>query len=182
VFYYAVHIASPKKKVKKWSNYGLKMIYYRKISQFFGFKKVSKFLSFYSQSKSFWGNNQSLAFLLLEGRLQNILFRSNFFDSMYFLKRFIEVGNVYINNRQITNCSHVVTLNQIISINKKYFKYIYFYIKYRLKKRKLLLNFPPYMEVDYKLFTVMLIRPPSFNELTKPASFDLYTKFITIHK
>ena len=31
IFFYSIHIAAPKKKVKKWSLFGLKNIYYKKI-------------------------------------------------------------------------------------------------------------------------------------------------------
>jgi hypothetical protein len=43
-FFYSVHVAAPKKKDKKWSLYGLKKIYYRKVSLYYGFKRVTDFL------------------------------------------------------------------------------------------------------------------------------------------
>jgi ribosomal protein S4 len=182
VFFYSVHIASPRKKIKKWSNYGLKVMYYKKISMFFGFKKISKFLNFYNMAQSGWSRNEFLSFLILEGRLESLLFRINFFHSIYFVKKFIENGNVYVNNRQVTNSNHVLNLSEIVSINKRYFKHVYYFLKSRLKRRKVLLNPPSFIEVDYKLLVAMLIRFPKADDLTRPVSFNLYTDFLTVNK
>jgi hypothetical protein len=51
VFFYSVHIAAPKKKSKKISLFGLKNMYYKKISLFFGFKKTSRFFKACANAK-----------------------------------------------------------------------------------------------------------------------------------
>lgn len=180
-FFYSVHVASPQKKIKKWSNFGLKMIYYKKVSLFFGFKKVSSFVDFYSKSSKFWGDNELFLFSLLERRLETFILRCNFINSVYFIKKFIESGNVMINNVRCTNPSRVLALGEIVSINKLYKKTIYYSMKSRLLKKKVLLNNPDFAEIDYKLLVGMVIRPPSSSSLTKPVSFDLYTTFLSIN-
>jgi ribosomal protein S4 len=181
-FFYSVHIAAPRKKNKKKSLFALKHIYYRKISYFFGFKKVSSFFKSYDAARRLWGRNQFAVFLMLEARLDNFLFRLNFLPSIYFTKRFIKNGNVFVNNQKITFDSYLLSFNQIVSLNKRYFKYIYCSLKSRLKKRLVLLNYPDFAEVDYKLLTAMLIRNPTVKSLTRPVSFELYTKYLTYNK
>lgn len=181
-FFYSVHIAAPRKKNKKWSLFGSKNIYYKKVSLFFGFKKTSQFLKLYKLAISVWGKNESDFFLALEGRLETFLLRLNFFPSIYFIKRFILSHNVFVNNRTVSYPSHFLGLNQIVSVNKKYFKLIYCYLKSALKRRKVLLNHPSFIEVDYKLLVAMLIKNPDLSSLTMPASFNLYTKFPTFHR
>lgn len=180
-FFYSVHVASPQKKIKKWSNFGLKMIYYKKVSLFLGFKKVSSFINFYSRSSKFWGENEFFLLSLLERRLETFILRSNLLDSIYFIKKFIEGGNVMVNNIKVTNPLKVLQLSQIVSINKKYNKLIYFFLKSRLSKKKIILNCPDFIEFDYKLLIGMIIRPPTLTSLTRPVSFDLYTDFISIN-
>ena len=104
-FFYSVHIAAPRKKTKKWSLFALKNIYYKKISLFFGFKKIASFLKLYEQVKASWGKNESILFLFLECRLENFLFRLNFFPSIYFIKRFILSNNIFVNNKKINYSS-----------------------------------------------------------------------------
>jgi ribosomal protein S4 len=181
-FFYSVHIAAPRKKNKKWSLFGLKNIYYKKISLFFGFKKIVDFLKVYNISNKVFGGNSYSIFLMLEGRLENFLLRLNIFPSIYFIKKFIQYGNVFVNNKTINYCSFSLNFNEIVSLNKKYHKYFYFLLKSRLRSKKILLNYPSFMEVDYKLFTAMLIRSPTTESLTFPVSFDIYTKFLTVNR
>jgi ribosomal protein S4 len=119
---------------------------------------------------------------MLEGRLENFLLRLNIFPSIYFVKKFIQYGNVFVNNRTVNYCSFNLNFNEIVSLNKKYHKYFYFLLKSRLRSKKVLLNYPSFMEVDYKLFTAMLIRNPTTESLTSPVSFDIYTKFLTVNR
>lgn len=182
VFFYSVHIAAPKKKSKKISLFGLKNMYYKKISLFFGFKKTSQFFKACANAKKIWGKNSFGVFLALEARLSNFIFRLNLFPSVYFIKKFIQFGNVFVNNKTINYSSHILNFNEIVSFNQKYFRYFYFHLKSNLKNRRVYLNYPNFMEVDYKLFVAMLIRNPEVIDLTKPVSFNLYTKFLTISK
>jgi ribosomal protein S4 len=129
-----------------------------------------------------WGKNEPDFFLALEGRLETFLLRLNFFPSIYFIKRFILSGNVFVDNKVINYPSHFLGFNQIVSINKKYFKLVYRYLKFSLKTHKVLLNHPPFVEIDYKLLVAMLIKNPDLLSLTMPASFNLYTKFPTFHR
>lgn len=181
-FFYSVHVAAPRKKKKKWSLFALKNIYYKKVSLFFGFKKVSTFFKLYNQVVSVWGKNQFQLFLMLEGRLENILLRLNFFSSIYFIKRFIESGNVFVNNKTITYSSYFLNYNEIVSIEKRYFKLVYYFLKSKLKSKKILLNVPSFIEADYKLLVAMLIRSPAILDLTRPVSFNLYTKFLSFNR
>jgi ribosomal protein S4 len=182
VFFYSVHIAAPKKKNKKISLFGLKNIYYKKISLFFGFKKTAQFFKSCAYPKVMLGKNSFGVFLSLEGQLSNFIFRLNLFPSVYFVKKFIQFGNVFVNNKTVNYSSYIVNFNEIISFNRRYWKYFYFHIKSKLRNKKVYLNYPSFMEVDYKLFVAMLIRNPILSDLTKPVSFDLYTKFLTISK
>lgn len=182
IFFYSVHIAAPKKKNKKWSLFGLKNIYYKKVSLFFGFKKVSDFFKTYHFNKSVFGSNSFAVFLMLEARLENFLMRLNLFPSIYFIKKFIQYGNVFVNNKTINYGSYNLNFNEIVSVNKAYHKSIYYFIKSRLKSKKVFINYPSFVEVDYKLLVATLIRNPDERSLTKPVSFNLYTSFLSVNR
>lgn len=182
VFFYSVHIAAPKKKTKKWSLFALKNIYYKKVSLFFGFLKMANFFKVYDLASRLGKSNSFAVFLMLEGRLENFLIRLNLFPSIYFIKKFIEHGNVFVNNKIINYSSYNLNFNEVVSFNKKYYKRLYFFIKSQLRRRKVLINFPPFIEADYKLLVAMLIRNPSELALTKPVSFNLYTKFPSVNR
>lgn len=181
-FFYCVHIAAPKKKKTKPSLFGLKNIYYKKISLFFGFFNVNKLVNLYDKIKKVRVDAQRTFFLLLEGRLEIFLLRTNIFPSLYFIKRFILNGNVFVNNIKNYYGDYIVKPGQLVLLNKKFFKFFYSNFKLFLLKKFIFLNFPKYMEFDYKLFCGMLIRKPYYSELTRPVSFDLYTSFLSFHR
>ena len=181
-FFYSVHIAAPKKKTKKWSLFALKNIYYKKISLFFGFRKVVDFFKVYNLATNIASNNSFAVFLMLEGRLENFLMRLNLFPSIYFIKKFIQYGNVFVNNKIINYSSYNLNFNEIVSFSRKYRKQLYCFIKLQLKRRKVIINLPSFIEADYKLLVAMLVRNPDEFALTKPLSFDLYTRFLSVNR
>jgi len=162
--------------------FALKNIYYKKVSLFFGFRKVSDFFKVYDLAGKVGKANSFAVFLMLEGRLENFLMRLNLFPSIYFIKKFIEYGNVFVNNKIINYTSYNLNFNEIVSFNKRYYKRLYFFIKSQLRRRKVLVNSPNFIEADYKLLVAMLIRNPNELSLTKPLSFNLYTKFPSINR
>lgn len=108
--------------------------------------------------------------------------RLNLFPSIYFIKKFIQYGNVLVNNKVINYSSYNLNFNEIVSFNKKYYKKLYFFIKFQLRQHKVIINLPPFIEADYKLLVAMLIRNPDELSLTKPLSFNLYTKFLSLNR
>jgi ribosomal protein S4 len=143
---------------------------------------------------------------MLEGRLETFLLRVNFLPTIYFIKRFILYGNVFVNNKIEKHSHYQLRFNEIVTVDRKYFNFVYYFLKSSLKPepcglalqkklkffkrsipvkkqsklilqpKRILLNYPDFMEVDYKLLVAMLIRNPHYSSLTLPVSFNLYTK------
>jgi small subunit ribosomal protein S4 len=141
---------------------------------------VADFLKIYNLIGKLAGRNSFGVFLMLEGRLENFLMRLNLFPSIYFVKKFIQHGNVLVNNKVVNYPSYNLNFNEIVSFNKKYFKILYSFIKFQLRLH--IINLPAFIEADYKLLVAMLIRNPDQLGLTKPLSFDLYTRFLSVNK
>lgn len=143
---------------------------------------MADFLKIYNLIGKLAGRNSFGVFLMLEGRLENFLMRLNLFPSIYFVKKFIQHGNVLVNNKVVNYPSYNLNFNEIVSFNKKYFKILYSFIKFQLRLHKVIINLPAFIEADYKLLVAMLIRNPDQLGLTKPLSFDLYTRFLSVNK
>ena len=181
-FFYAVHISTPKKRVVTKSLFGLKSDYYRKVSLFYGFDKVSKFIRFAKNSTNASSGSVFSYLLFLESRLETIMLRCNFLPSIYFIKKFVRGGKVFVNNRSINYPTYNIRLGEIVSIDKSYHDYIYKHMISSLIRGYTLLNNPTFMEVDYKLLVLMFTRNPKYQDITRPASFKLYTPSPSIHR
>jgi len=130
---------------------------------------------------------QVTAALKLESTISIFLFRLNLFVNMYNIINFIKLEGCLLNNKVITYPFRVIKVGDVLTINKKYFNKILndFYIKFRSryiyklrKKGKRLLNtplpilqFPPYIFVNYKIMHFKFLRYPKKKEIISPLTF-----------
>ncbi len=181
-FFYSTHLVNPTKKSKKSSLFFFKYIYLKKLSYFFGFKKISGFKNFLRFGRFLSGKNENLLCALLECKLDNFLYRLGFFQTIYFVQKFILGGNVFINNKVIKSNNFFVGLNEMVSFNKRYFRLVFNYLLLKLKLNKLHLNSPGYVEVDYKLLVAIMVQLPAPPFLTNSFSFNSPVNHNTIFR
>jgi ribosomal protein S4 len=125
----------------------------------------------------------------LETMLNIILFRMNLFSNTYFANNFVKVGGVFINNKNVRYPYRFMNFNDILMINKRFFKKIFnsffkklslsrvllkkrnkFYIYCKLNRPKLILNAPKYLQINYKILHAILWRLPRKKEIVGPYS------------
>lgn len=142
-----------------------------KLRRFYGNLNKKKFKRIFQQ-RSVNTNivGRSFAFFL-ESRLDVILYRANFFISIYEARQYINHNKVYVNGLIVNKPNFKIFLNDIIVLKDP----LMFYnrIKQRVEEDSLLVNYPSYLEVNYKLGSVMLIRIPENNEVPFPFFLDL---------
>lgn len=170
-FFYNVHIIKPKKQKDRRNFFIINKIYWKKISLFYGFKKPNKFIKIYYNKFLLKYNTIYDYLFLLERRLEIFLSRINFLSSIYFIKQFILNKKVLVNNASVFYINYLINIKDIITIERKIFKWVYKNFKFRLKKKFIFLNNPRYIEVDYKLLCAIFIKKPEYKWLTKP--FDI---------
>lgn len=147
----------------------LKINYYLtllKLRRFYGNLGRNQFKRIFKQN-SLTSNvlGRSFAYFL-ESRLDVILYRSNFFHSIYAARQFINHKKVYINGVLVTKPGYKLFINDIItlSLSSNY----YSTLKKRLDERQILVNVPRYLEVDYQLGSIIFTRMPSNTEVPYP--------------
>lgn len=115
--------------------------------------------------------------LFLETRLDTILYRSQFFSSVYMIRQFILHGHIMINNFCARAYSHRVKFFDIVSIKDSKKLIVFNNLQDRLKLGKKAFDFsiPRYLEVSYKTLSVMFLPKPrlSFNNVFYPNKLDI---------
>lgn len=113
---------------------------------------------------------RSFAFFL-ESRLDVILYRANFFISIQEARQYISHNKVFVNGFIVNKPGFKIFLNDIIVLKNP----IFFYnkMKQKINDNALLVNYPSYLEVNYKLGSVILIKLPENNEVPFPFFIDL---------
>ena len=138
---------------------------------FYGFFTKKKFINFYKINRLRVKNS---LFLILEFTLINFLFRLGFFLTSMEVNLVIDKGFVTVNNKVITNTHFLLKLNDNISFTKPFRQSLFTKIKKSLKSKIMILNIPPYIEVDYRILTYSLWRLPQPSELPSFYQFPFH--------
>jgi ribosomal protein S4 len=171
-FFYMVHIASPRKQRPRRSVFTLKQMYLRKLGVYMGFNRLTKFIRVL-RSLDGARSSRIRTFSFFESRLCILLIRVNLFTSIYLLRRLIENGYIFVNNLPKYDPDYMLKPSEIVTIERNWSRLSYGSLVSRLRRKQVLINYPPYLEVDYKTQSIIMVDYPNVNSLTSPASFDL---------
>jgi small subunit ribosomal protein S4 len=137
-----------------------------KLRRFYGNIGKKKFRQLFRQN-TLHSNALGRSFgYFLESRLDVILYRSNMFNSIFSARQAINHKKIYINGLLVTKPSFKVFINDIITISG----ILNFYkeLKQKLDNNKILINYPNYIEVNYKLGIIVLIKMPKISDIPFP--------------
>lgn len=109
--------------------------------------------------------------IILEKRLDTILYRSYFVLSMRSARQLISHGHVLVNGKIINSKSYLVQKGDIISFSINCHKLI----EYSLGNSEIWPLSPKYLHINYKTFQIMIIEDIKFvnNALNLPLKLDL---------
>lgn len=102
----------------------------------------------------------------LESRLDIVLYRANFFDSVFAARQYINHKKVYVNGLLVTKPGYKLFIDDIVSVDNP--GLLYKRLGEKIKEGDLLCNYPNYLEVNYKLGCIILTRMPSLDDLPYP--------------
>lgn len=142
-----------------------------KLRRFYGNLGKKKFTRLFRQ-KGLHSNALGRSFAyFLESRLDVILYRANFFSSIFAARQAINHEKIYINGDIVTQPGFKVFINDIITISE--ICNIYKKLKQKLDNNTILTNYPSYLEVNYKLGMILLIKMPTNDEIPFPFFMNL---------
>ena len=163
-------------QMNKQNNHYFKLFYLLKN------KTYKKIISNYLSQKF----NMFNSFLFyLESKLMIFLYRINLFPSLYFIKQIIQHKYILINNNIVTSGHyHLKIIKDEITIKFKSDKHKFHWLKHLLLNKKyvktILVNYPQYLEINYRLLVGKFIRKPKKHELYFPSFKKKLNKLIYI--
>jgi len=107
----------------------------------------------------------------LESRLDVVLYRANFFNSIFTARQFINHKRIFVNGLLETKPGLKILLNDMISLPN--YQKFYLLLRKRLKKKKVLVNYPYYLNVNYKLGIIFMWKLPIIKNIPYPFFMDL---------
>jgi small subunit ribosomal protein S4 len=156
-----------KKRTLKINNY-LNLL---KLRRFYGNLGARKFRrSFRALALPVNAVTRSFAYFL-ESRLDVVLYRSNLFPSIYSARQYINHKKVFVNGSIVNKPGYRLKVEDIVSVSNP--KLLYKQLEDRLKNDLVLSNYPAYLEVNYKLGTVIFCQFPTNEQIPYPFFMDI---------
>jgi len=160
-------------KYKKYKNkntlkdrWFLKLIFFKNFYFLKNKKIIKNIFQNYQKNKKL---NLRSFLLNLESQINIFLYRTNLFNSLYFIKQLVTHGYIYLDGKKILNKNAKTKLNKIITIGAKSQKqkrrWFFSIILNKMYFNNILLNYPKYLEINYKLLKGTFIRKPYEHEL-----------------
>jgi small subunit ribosomal protein S4 len=109
----------------------------------------------------------------LESRLDVVLYRANFFSSIFSARQYINHKKVYVNGLVVNKPGYQVKIDDLISVQDV--SLFYSEIKKRLLNNQILTNYPKYLYVEYNLGIIKFLRLPLNEEIPFPFFMNVKT-------
>ena len=150
-----------KRKLKIYTrDYIVKLHNLLKFRVYYGDMTIKKFRKYLQKVNVRRLDFESKICFLLESRLDILLFRLNLVKTPREAREHIQCHKIKINDKIVNKLNHQLYIYDIITFDKKLSIFFYKELLNKLKKKKVVFNYPRYLEMNYKLMKCMFISYP----------------------
>jgi small subunit ribosomal protein S4 len=155
------------------SNYGMQLAEKQKLNFMFNVRE-KQLRRYFVRARRQPGNTGTNLLVLLERRLDNLVYRAGFAPTIWAARQLVSHGHVLVNGRRLDIASYEVQENDVISIREKLWKN-----EHLLDSVEATSNVPEYLSLDKASFAVTFARLPERKELPIPVEEQLVVEFYT---
>lgn len=150
-----------KRKLKIYTrDYIVRLHNLLKFRVYYGDMTIKKFRKYLQKVNVRRLDFESKICFLLESRLDILLFRLNLVKTPREAREYIQCNKIKINDKVVNKLNYQLYIYDIITFDKKLSVFFYKELLHKLKKKKVVFNFPRYLEMNYKLMKCMFISYP----------------------
>tara|TARA_B100001996_G_scaffold114531_1_gene86681 strand:- start:16 stop:633 length:618 start_codon:yes stop_codon:yes gene_type:complete len=152
----------------KPSDFGVQLQAKQKLKSYYGNMNERQFRNLYKKAIMSKGNTAENLIGLLERRLDAVVYRSKFANTIFSSRQLINHGHVKVNGKKVNISSYQVKEEDAIEIRDKSKKLSIIDIAMASKERET----PEYIQVDEKNKKVKFVRIPKFEEVPYPVVME----------
>lgn len=154
-------IMQKKKKLKLYTrDYIVKLHNLLKFRVYYGDMTIKKFRKYLQKINTRRLDFESKLCFLLESRLDILLYRLNFVKTPREAREYIKCKKVKVNDKAVNKLNYQLYINDIITFDKNLSINFYENLLNNLEKKKILFNYPRYLEINYDLMKCLFISYP----------------------
>tara|TARA_B100000287_G_scaffold361655_1_gene354565 strand:+ start:1880 stop:2497 length:618 start_codon:yes stop_codon:yes gene_type:complete len=155
-------------KSSKPSDFGVQLMAKQKLKSYYGNMNERQFRNLYKKAIMSKGNTAENLIGLLERRLDAVVYRSKFANTIFSSRQLINHGHVKVNGKKVNISSYQVKEEDTIEIRDKSKQLAIVDVAMASKERET----PEYIQVDEKNKKVKFVRVPKFEEVPYPVVME----------
>ena len=152
----------------KMSDFGTQLRAKQKLKGYYGNISERQFRKYYTEAIRLKGDSGDHLIGLLERRLDAVVYRAKFVQTVFAARQFINHGHVKVNGRRVNIASYQVKIGDVVEIKESSRQLTLVLEAVGLAER----DVPDYFEVDHTKFTAKLTRIPLPREVPYPAQME----------
>lgn len=158
------------KKRAKLSDYGKQLLEKQRLRLQYNVSE-KKLSSYYKEANSMTGNTGDLLVQILEARLDNLVYRTGFANTIYAARQLVSHGHILVNGKKVDVSSYKVKINDVISIKGK--------SRENVNIQESMRNIvpPAYLELNKSEFSVKYIYTPPLVEIPIQCEVPLVVEY-----
>jgi ribosomal protein S4 len=151
-----------KKKRRKLyvKNYIVRLHDLLRFRVYYGDMTIKKFRKYLQKVNSRRLDFESKICFLLESRLDILLFRLNLVKNPREARQYIKNKKIKVNDNIVNKINYQLYINDVITFDKELSTFFFKNLLLKLRKKKVLFNYPRYLEMNYKLMKCIFISYP----------------------
>jgi small subunit ribosomal protein S4 len=153
----------------RFSEFAIRLREKQKVRRIYGLLE-KQFAGYFASAERMAGITGENLLILLERRLDNVVYRLGFASSLAQARQLVRHGHIAIDGRTITIPSHLVDVNEVVSIVEKSRQKKVVVEAIELAQRR---GVPPWMTLEREQFRGTLKALPARADLTMPISEKL---------
>ena len=155
-------------KKGKPTDFGIQLQAKQKLKAYYGNINERQFRNIYRKALAKRGDTTENLIALLESRLDTVIYRAKFAQTVFSARQMINHGHITVNKKRVNISSYIVRDTDLIEVREKSKKLTIIDGSLQSTER----DVPEYIQSDNKNKTAKLVRIPKFSEVPFPVIME----------
>jgi small subunit ribosomal protein S4 len=152
----------------KTSDFGTQLKAKQKLKGYYGNISERQFRKYYGEAIRMKGDSSANLIGLLERRLDAVVYRAKFVQTVFAARQFVNHGHIRVNGKRVNIPSYLVKVGDVIEV-KEASKQLVIVLEAAQSNER---DTPEYMEVDHGKMVAKFIRVPALNDVPYPVQME----------
>ena len=152
----------------KPTDFGIQLQAKQKLKAYYGNINERQFRNIYRKALAKRGDTTENLIALLESRLDTVIYRAKFAQTVFSARQMINHGHITVNKKRVNIASYIVRDTDLIEVREKSKKLTVIDGSLQSTER----DVPEYIQSDNKNKTAKLVRIPKFSEVPFPVIME----------